>query len=302
MRTRFEGMTTDPSRNVHLYGIDINPATGATADRDWGSIGVDPGPPNGAVKGRWRFRPPCTVPVATDKKCVGPVGGSFLPPTREVRAVIDGKQQFNPDGTPNLASQVPGTPSALPAANGIFCGQYHAPIGEYIFPENVPGQPIPENNFDSLDFLTYGGYASFTGVQAGVLNPWPSNVPAPVRVCATPTIIGGPYTLQSVAASTCPARQRQRLDADPVVSGQRELRPIQALTDYQRRLDQRQHQHADVQRDRAGRRGVQPEIQYVQHLWPAAQRRRSRFKRRRRPRSTRSRASPWPSGQRPHRR
>ncbi len=64
VRTRFEGMTTDPSRNVRLYGIDINPATGATADRDWGSIGVDPGPPNGAVKGRWRFRPPCTVTVA----------------------------------------------------------------------------------------------------------------------------------------------------------------------------------------------------------------------------------------------
>ena len=121
-RTRFEGMTTDPTRNVRLYGIDINPAgpdqimgtadDGATADRDWGSIGVDPGPPNGAVKGRWRFRPPCTVPVATDKKCVGPAGGSFLPPTREVRAVIEGHQQFNADGTANPASQVPGTPTA----------------------------------------------------------------------------------------------------------------------------------------------------------------------------------------------
>ena len=29
VRTRFEGMTTDPSRNVHLYGIDIDPVTGA---------------------------------------------------------------------------------------------------------------------------------------------------------------------------------------------------------------------------------------------------------------------------------
>ena len=95
VRTRFEGMTTDPSRNVRVYGIDINPANGQTADRDWGVVGVDPGPPNGAVKGRWRFRPPCTVTVPTDKKCVGPVGGSFLPPTREVRAVIEGHQQFN---------------------------------------------------------------------------------------------------------------------------------------------------------------------------------------------------------------
>ena len=195
VRTRFEGMTTDPSRNVHLYGIDIDPSTGATIDRDWGSIGVDPGPPNGAVRGRWRFRPPCTVTVATDKKCVGPAGGTFLPVTREVRAVVEGMQQFQADGTPNPGSQVPGTPTAVTSANGIYYGQYHAPIGEYIFPENVPGQPIPENNFNTIDFLAFGGYASLTGVQAGVLNPWPSNIPAPVRVCATPTIIGGPYSV-----------------------------------------------------------------------------------------------------------
>ena len=25
VRTRFEGMTTDPSRNIHLYGIDLDP-------------------------------------------------------------------------------------------------------------------------------------------------------------------------------------------------------------------------------------------------------------------------------------
>ena len=59
----------------------------------------------------------------------------------------------------------------------------------------MPGQPIPENNFNTLDFLTFGGYTSFTGVQAGTLFPWPSNVPAPTRVCATPTIIGGPYSV-----------------------------------------------------------------------------------------------------------
>ena len=63
----------------------------------------------------------------------------------------------------------------------------------------MPGQPIPENNFNTLDFLAYGGYASFTGVQAGVLKPWPSNIPAPQRVCATPTIQGAPY---SVATGT----------------------------------------------------------------------------------------------------
>ena len=37
-RTRFEGMTTDTGRNIHLYGIDFNPLTGATSDRDYGTI------------------------------------------------------------------------------------------------------------------------------------------------------------------------------------------------------------------------------------------------------------------------
>jgi len=193
IRTRFEGMTTDPSRNIHLYGIDINPVTGATSDRDWGTIGVDPGPPLlGAVKGRWRFRPPCAAfgtPV-TDKKCVMNQAGTFLPPTREVRAVIEGLQSQNPQNVGVGCT----APCATAAANGIFYGQYHAPIGEYIFPENVPGQPIPENNFNTIDFLAFGGYASFTGVIAGVLNPWPSNVPPSARVCAVPNA-GGPYSV-----------------------------------------------------------------------------------------------------------
>ena len=195
-RTRFEGMTTDETRQIHVYGVDINPTTGATTDRDWGTILPDPGPPNGAVRGRWRFRPPCTATVATQKACTPPASGQFVPPTREVRAVIEGLQQFQP-GTiiPNPNSQVPGTPSAKTAANGIFYGQYHAPIGEYIFPENVPGTAIPENNFNTIPFLAFGGYQSLTGVQAGVLNPWPSNVPAPAFVCATPTINGAPYTV-----------------------------------------------------------------------------------------------------------
>ena len=190
IRTRFEGMTTDAgptsTRNIHLYGVDVTPVTGATSDRDWGTIGIDPGPPNGAVRGRWRFRPPCTVTVATDKKCTPPPAGTFLPPTREVRAVLE-----------TLQGQNPANPAAIPTANGIFYGQYHAPIGEYIFPENIPGNPIPENNFNTLDFLALGGYTSFTGVVAGQLNLWPSNsVPAPV--CVSPVAsAGGPYTVAS---------------------------------------------------------------------------------------------------------
>ncbi|WP_374969522.1 PKD domain-containing protein [Terrabacter sp. BE26] len=200
-RTRFEGMTTDESRMIRLYGVDVNPVTGATSDREWGTIMPDPGPPGGAVRGRWRFRPPCTATVATQKACTPPPAGQFIPPTREVRAVVDGLSEFLP-GTINAnpASQVPGTPGAKTAANGIYYGQYHAPIGEYIFPENVPGTPIPENNFNSIPFLAYGGYSSVTGVKAGVLSPWPSSVAAPAVVCATPTINGAPYSVANGAS------------------------------------------------------------------------------------------------------
>jgi hypothetical protein len=214
VRSRFEGMTTDESRKIRIYGVDINPVTGATSDRLWGTVMPDLGPPTGAVRGRWRFRPPCTGTPATvsTKICTPPPSGQFIPPTREWRAVIDGLQQFTVDAadkdtlTANAASQVPSgstvctfagshaTNSPCTTANGLFFGQYHAPIEEYIFPENVPGTAIPENNFNTIPFLAYGGYATVTGIQVGVLNPWPSNVaPSPV-VCATP-VINGPFTV-----------------------------------------------------------------------------------------------------------
>jgi len=191
IRTRFEGMSTDPSRNVHLYGIDLDPLTGATSDRDWGTIGVDPGPPVGAVKGRWRFRPPCTATVATDKACTPPALGVFLPPTREMRAVVEG-----------LQSQNPANPGAITAANGLFYGQYHAPIEEYIFPENVPGTPIVPNNFETIAFLAQGGYTSAAGTLVGQLAPWPG-ASAPTPACQPPVAsAGNAFSVASGALAT----------------------------------------------------------------------------------------------------
>ncbi|MFL5416171.1 MAG: hypothetical protein ACJ78Y_09250, partial [Myxococcales bacterium] len=187
-RTRFEGMTTDPSRIVHLYGIDTNPTTGSTSDRDWGTVSVDPGPPTGAVKGRWRFRPPCapggTLP--TSKQCTMNSTGTFLPPPREMRAVIQGAW------TPPAAGTLSPT-----AANGLVYGQYHAPIFEYIFPENVPATPIVANNFNSIDFLVQGGYTTAGGTLVKQLNPWP-DIATPVVNCVVPTAnAGGPYFIQT---------------------------------------------------------------------------------------------------------
>jgi hypothetical protein len=212
IRTRFEGMTTDvdPSqatqRIIHLYGIDLDSAGNAT-DRDWGTIGVDPGPPLGAVKGRWRFRPPCapfgTVVTKPDKQCVMNQAGTFLPATREMRAVIEG-----------LQSQNPANPGAVTSANGLFYGQYHAPIMEYIFPENIPGSPIVENNFNAMPFLACGGYSS-SGIDIpptapvlapGPLNPWPSNVAPNTSACAgfvnPPTAVVATATPSSVISGT----------------------------------------------------------------------------------------------------
>src|SRR5256885_2584203 len=187
-RTRFEGMTTDIGRKIHLYAVDFNPLTGATSDRDYGTIGVDPGAPNGAVRGRWRFRPPCdpfgTVPAKPDKACVMNASNTFLPPPREVRAVIEG-------------TWVPQTqPGAAPTtANGITWGQYRNPAIEYIFPENVPGTPIVPNNFDTIQFLAQGGYPSSTGVIPGQLNPWPGST-IPALACTPATVsVGGPFTV-----------------------------------------------------------------------------------------------------------
>ena len=173
LRTRFEGMTTDPSRNIHLYGVDFD-ASGNPVDRDFGTVGVDPGPPTGAQKGRWRFRPPCTATTATVKGCTPPPTGNFLPPPREVRAVIEGAW------TPST------TAASTGGANGLMAGQYHAPILEYIFPENIPGTPPPPNNFETMPFLAQGGYTSAAGTRVGQLFPWPGKQ-AP-NACVGPSV------------------------------------------------------------------------------------------------------------------
>ncbi|MBZ5490875.1 MAG: hypothetical protein LAO76_08090 [Acidobacteriia bacterium] len=191
--TRFEGFSTDTSRVVHLYGIDLNPSTGAPSDRDWGTIGVDPGPTIGAATGRWRYRPPCglTVPTPSNfKDCTPPPSNSYLPPTREVRAVVEG-------------AWTPGGPQTT-YANGIIAGQYHAPMADYRFPENLPGKPVVENNFNSIPFLAAGGYTSSAGTLVKVLDPWPSSTPPPPPPCtvAPVAVTGGPYTDSSGGSIT----------------------------------------------------------------------------------------------------
>jgi K319-like protein len=172
-RTRFEGFTTDPTRAVDLYGIDVDPCAGTISDRHWGAVDVDPGAPLGAVRGRWRFRPPTRVLSL-------PASGTFLPPTREVRAMV----RFA---------------AVTPAANGLQAGQYHAPISTYLFPENAAvGAPIVPNNFETFPFLALGsgpwpggGPQPVAAGTLGQLSPWPGK-PAPTASSCAPSTLQPP--------------------------------------------------------------------------------------------------------------
>jgi hypothetical protein len=187
VRTRFEGFSTDPSRDIRIYGIDVAPG-GSTSDRAWGIVGVDPGPPTGTIKGRWRFRPPCTGLAATFRFCFGPLDETtFLPATREVRAVIEGA--WTPANT-------------IREKNGLLAGQYHAPILTYLFQESFPGTPPPPINFATVPFLAAGGYSSSTGVVAAALKPWPgSNSPA---TCTPPLANAGSNITVASGAKNVP--------------------------------------------------------------------------------------------------
>jgi K319-like protein len=194
IRTRFEGFMTDPFRlpgtdptcsdpnfkvsgqpcaAVDLFGIDVDPCTATQTDRPWGAIDVDPGAPNGAVTGRWRFRPPSrTLPLAG-------ATGQFTPATQQVHAVVRGAK-------PTLTK------------NGILAGQYQAPITEFLFPENgSAGTPVVANNFESMPFLVNGlGPLDGPGSPSpivGQLTPWPGDpTPAPTPGNCAPVTASQP--------------------------------------------------------------------------------------------------------------
>jgi hypothetical protein len=172
-RTRYEGFATDPSRIIHLYALDFQ--GGQYTQRDWGTIGIDQGAPTGAVMGRWRFRPPCldfgAVLTKPDKQCVMGNGvGVFNPAPREVLAVLEGPtiQKFQTQAGCFSDGKIDSNAC-------LKAGQYHAPIGEYIFPEQVIGNPVPSAGFEAVPFLAQGGYPSTSGIAAAQLRPWPGD-------------------------------------------------------------------------------------------------------------------------------
>jgi hypothetical protein len=158
--------------------MDVDACTSYTSDRDWGMVLVDPGPPTGAVKGRWRFRPPNGVVLM-------PSAGSFLPATRNMRAVLN-------------YAYPPGISEPLISGNGLVTGQYNAPIFEFLFPENlgIGSTPVPLN-FNEMPFLANGTWGGAGGTNVGQLTPFPGTNVLPQNCgfpppAAPPTANAGP--------------------------------------------------------------------------------------------------------------
>jgi hypothetical protein len=200
-RTRVEGFSTDPLRNVDISAIDIDPCGNFTFRLPtWVSnFPVEQGLPLIGKKGRWRFRPN---------------GGTFLPPVQNVGAQISGGAQLFQN-------------------NGLLTDYYQLPEPEFIFPEDlVPGNRPPSFNFQDLPFLVSGtGPWPFPSsvldsqlIQIGQkraevpqpqptqvigqLNPWPDKVAAPPAQACVP---GDPNAAHAVASFTA--------SATPVIAG-----------------------------------------------------------------------------------
>ena len=165
-RLKIEGVTTDPSRSVELYAIDVDPVTGAQVLRLFNTVPAQPAP-----LGRFRLI------LGQRANALFDSNGVLKGAPRELMArVANG---------PNLDGQL--VPEAPLFAHGLVAGQYVAPFGEFIFPEGkVIGDPVLPNNFECLQFLLKGSGPLTTTVPngpiVGPLIPW-------LDVTAPPAIV-----------------------------------------------------------------------------------------------------------------
>ncbi len=163
-RLKIEGVTTDPSRSVELYAIDVEPVSGDQTLRLFNTVPTQPAP-----LGRYRLILGQRANALFDKD------GTLKGAARELMARVQ--------NGPNLDGQL--VPDGPVFANGLVAGQYIAPFEEFIFTENkVFGDPILPNNFDCLLFLLKGSGPLTTtidtgGPLVGALDPWPDVVPPP---------------------------------------------------------------------------------------------------------------------------
>lgn len=138
-RFRLVGFTTDPTRRVDVFVIDTSQGNPDEQERRLTTLD----PQRAGQIGRIRV----TLPAKAN----------FLPITRDVRIRIEGH-------------------SSVKVANGLDSGQYTAPVGEYIYPENtrwgVPRFPIAVP-FENFCFLKNGGGTLGTLGRDELPNPHP---------------------------------------------------------------------------------------------------------------------------------
>jgi hypothetical protein len=166
-RIFLEASVTDVKSVVDIYLIDMDPNTGRETNR-WITPESMTGEANGAFGGgiTTQFTGPQSQRVRI-RATKAPVG-LLTSPTRNLRVVV--RSLCDPANVNDAVNGVPCL-QRKPAANGLFTGQYLAPVFEYIFPENtVVGDPIVPNNFWSLGFLING--EGPTGVGPLVPAPW----------------------------------------------------------------------------------------------------------------------------------
>lgn len=148
-RFRTVGFTTDPSRRVEVFVIDV--------------VGA------GEVERRLTTLTPSTVAQIGRVRVTLPAKANFLPITRDVRYRIEGH-------------------ASTKVAGGLDSGQYTAPVGEYIYPENTRfGRPrlpvgVPFENFcflksggGMLTTLGRGTPPDVSAIPVGALLPFPSS-------------------------------------------------------------------------------------------------------------------------------
>jgi K319L-like, PKD domain len=175
VRTRVEGMTSDPTRAVDVSAIDYDCNGNVTfREPSWvANFPVEPGPPGLGKRGRWRVR--------------FPQGGIFMPPTQNIGARVSGGV---------LGKN----------KSGSDFNEYQLPTGEFIYPELlVPGNPPPPFNFNDFQYLTngsgplplLGSVFDSTQIQLGLaplpfypnqntpqLNPFPYDIVPPLTCTA----------------------------------------------------------------------------------------------------------------------
>lgn len=178
-RLVLDAFVTDVTSIVDVYLVDLDPETGQETQR-WvtpqsmtgglGAFGTNDLFIDGGITTQFTGPVPGRVRIRANKA----FAGILASPTRYMRVAtrslcdpVDINAQAPLLGS-NPEQYVPCLQRA-PAANGLFSGQYLAPVFNFIFPENLtPGDPTVPANFWALGFLVKG-----EGPGTGPLSPTP---------------------------------------------------------------------------------------------------------------------------------